>query len=195
MTTIATKTGMALDEFLRLQEEQPFELINGKCLPLLPTVAGHSDTRHRLFGLLFVLLSANPIGTVLMETTFILPDRNDSNWLEGSRTPDLMFYAADRLAAYESQQPPGWEDRPYALVPDLVVEIVSPNDSYSKVDEKVDAYLADGVRLIWVLDPQRRKATVHAPDLERPIPLKVGAALDGGDVLPRFNVPVSLIFG
>ncbi len=194
MTTFTTKTGMALDDFLRLQDEQPFELINGERIPKLPNVAGHSDANHRLFGLLFVFLNANPLGTVLMETTFILPDHDDSNWVEGSRIPDLMFYSADRLAAYKAQTP-DWKDRPYALVPDLVVEIVSPNDSYSKVDEKVDAYLADGVRLIWVLDPQRRKATIHAPDLELPIPLKLGATLDGGDVLPGFSVPLATVFG
>jgi Uma2 family endonuclease len=40
---------------------------------------------------------------------------------------------------------------------------------FSDVDEKVDAYLSDGVRLIWVIDPQRKKLIAHAPDFEQPV--------------------------
>jgi Uma2 family endonuclease len=36
------------------------------------------------------------------------------------------------------------------------------------MDEKIDAYLLDGVRLLWVIDPQRRKTVIYAPDMEQP---------------------------
>jgi hypothetical protein len=71
---------------------------------------------------------------------------------------------------------------------------VSANDKYSEVDEKVDLYLKDGVRLISVLDPQRRKAIVYAPELEQPTHLKESAVLDGADIIPGFKITLSKLF-
>ena len=188
-----TRVGMPLDEFLELSHEQPFDLINGERIPLMSGVAVHGETIRALFLAIWLYISTKLLGDVITETTFILPDTYDSNWVEGSRTPDVMYYAAGRLQAYKAQTP-DWQARPYALVPDFVAEVVSPNDKFSELDKKIDAYLADGVRLIWVIDPQRRKAVVYAPDLEQPIHLAGDAVLDGGDVIPGFQVPLSKLF-
>jgi Uma2 family endonuclease len=79
-------------------------------------------------------------------------------------------------------------------VPYLVAEVVSPTDKFSELDEKIDAYLADGVRLIWVIDPQRRKAIVYRPDAEQPTHLSGAGVLDGSDVLPGFQIALSALF-
>ncbi len=190
---VQTRVGMPLDEFIRLGNEQPFELINGERRRKLPNVAGHSEVIHTLLWGVKANVTTTGSGSVFGETTFILPDAYDSNWVQGSRTPDVMYYQADRLAAYKAVTP-DWRGRPYALVPDFVAEVVSPTDVYSEVDEKVDLYLADGVRLVWVLDPQRRKAIVYAPDLEQPIHLAGDAVLDAGDVIPGFRVSLKELF-
>lgn len=64
-----------------------------------------------------------------------------------------MFFEKNRLAAYK-EQTPDREEKPFVLVPDLAIEIVSKNDRYSDINDKVMLYLADGVRLVWVIDPQ-----------------------------------------
>jgi Uma2 family endonuclease len=188
-----TKVGMPLDEFLEIGNTQPFELINGQRKPKLPTVFGHSEVIRIMFLALYMHVVSRLAGEVFTETTFILPDRSDANWVEGSRIPDVMFYSGNRIATYKTEHA-DHRSRPLALVPDLVVEVVSPTDKYSDIDEKVDAYLLDGVRLIWVLDPQRRKAAVHAPDQEQPIHLAGDAVLDGGDVLPGFQIALTKLF-
>lgn len=193
MTLLQTKIGMSLDEFMEAVEAQPFELINGERRIKLPTVFGHSKVIRILFRLLDAFLLRTLLGDVFTETTFIMPDKVDANWVEGSRIPDLMVFTGNRIAEYESQNPYG-DSRPLALVPDLVIEVVSPNDKVSELDEKIDAYLLDGVRLIWVVDPQRRKATVYAPDMEQPLHLNVNGVLDGGDVLPGFQLMLANIF-
>jgi Uma2 family endonuclease len=104
-----------------------------------------------------------------------------------------MYFAGDRLTTYRASTT-DWRERPYPLVPDLAAEIVSPNDKVSQLDAKIDKYLADGVRLIWVIDPQRHKAVVYAPDLEQPIHLAGDQFLEGGDVIPGFQVPLSTLF-
>jgi Uma2 family endonuclease len=187
------KIGMPLDEFLEQNYEQPFELINGERRPVLPNVAGHSDLIRRLFLMLYHFLSTKLLGEVYSETTFVLSDADDSNWVIGSRIPDLMVYMGNRLPEYQAAVP-DWRTRPFALVPDFVIEVVSPNDKFSDLDAKIDAYLADGVRLIWVIDPQRRKAIVHAPDMEQPRHLAGDAVLDGEEVVPGFQVVLSELF-
>ncbi len=193
MTLLQTKIGMPLDEFMEAVEAQPFELINGKLIRKLPHVFGHSEVIRLLFLLLYQFTQLRKEGQVYTETTFVLPDRSDSTWVVGSRILDLMFFSGNRIADYEDQNP-DHNTRPLALVPDLVIEVVSPNDKVSELDEKIDAYLLDGVRLIWVVDPQRRKATVYAPDMEQPLHLNVNGVLDGGDVLPDFTLPLMSIF-
>lgn len=194
MTLLQTKIGMSLNEFMEAVEAQPFELINGERRIQLPNVFGHSKVIRLLFLLLYQFTQIRKEGEVYTETTFVLPDRNDSTWVVGSRIPDLMFFSGSRIADYESQNP-DHNTRPLALVPDLVIEVVSPNDKVSELDEKIDAYLSDGVRLIWVVDPQRRKATVYAPDMEQPLHLNVNGVLDGEDVLPGFSVKLMDVVG
>jgi len=189
-----TKVGMLLAEFLRLNaEEGEFELIDGERIPRVPTVSGHSYSIRAIFRPLDQFTLANGIGEVFFETTFILPDAYDSDWVTGSRRPDVMFIPAAPLAEFRAKWA-NWYERPYPIVPPLVVEVISPTDKYSDVDAKVDLYRADGVRLIWVVDPQRRKVAVYTPESEAPVIYRPGSVLSGGDVLPGFTLAVEDIF-
>jgi Uma2 family endonuclease len=192
MTTVI-RIGMPLADFIEQTNEQVFEIINGERIPKLPTVGGHNYILNLLYQLLFVHLMATNAGNVFSEGTYVLPDKYDSNWVTGSRTPDILFYAAERWAAY-IQANPDWREKPYLLVPDFVVEIVSPTDTFSKLDEKIDAYLLDGVRAIWIIDPQRKKAFVYTPDAKAPVILSGDSVLDGEDVIPGFQVVLSKLF-
>jgi Uma2 family endonuclease len=193
--TIQTKivTGMSLEDFLESSSLHPFELINGKQKLLMPTISIHSEIIRILFLALYLYAVETAAGEVFNETTFILPDPHNRNWVQGSRTPDVMLYSGTRLADYKAETP-DWRKRPYALVPDLAIEVVSPTDRYSDIDEKIDVYLQDGVRLIWVIDPERRKVTIHAPDLENPLVLRGDANLTGGDLLPGFQIALATLF-
>ena len=53
----------------------------------------------------------------------------------------------------------------------------------------------DAVRLIWAVNPERRKATVYTPDMEQPLHLGIDGVLDGGDVLPGFRVKLVEVVG
>jgi Uma2 family endonuclease len=78
-------------------------------------------------------------------------------------------------------------------VPLLAVEILSPNDVLEDVDDKIDAYLAAGVPLVWVVSPRRRTVTVHAPG-DEPVLLDVRQELSAEPHLPGFRVPVRRLF-
>jgi Uma2 family endonuclease len=110
--------------------------------------------------------------------------------VRGSRIPDILFYTQERLDAYYADNS-DWQQRPYTLVPDLVVEVVSPNDKYSELNLKLDKYREDGVRIIWVIDPQQRKALVYPQDIAHSLEVLEDSTLSGGDVLPGFSVKLA----
>jgi Uma2 family endonuclease len=85
-------------------------------------------------------------------------------------------------------------DKPLVLVPDLAVEVISPKDSYSKVNEKIETYLSDGVRLLWIVDPQRKTIAIYEGS-DTPKTLREGDTLSGGHVLPEFTLSVNEVFG
>ncbi|MBI3466935.1 MAG: Uma2 family endonuclease [Planctomycetes bacterium] len=104
------------------------------------------------------------------------------------RRADVSFIATGRLP---NDEPP---DGHILIAPDLAVEVVSPNDLAYEIDEKVEEFLAAGVRLVWVVNPATRTVRVHRPD--RPgITLRAEDELTGDDVLPGFRCRVQDLFG
>ena len=78
-------------------------------------------------------------------------------------------------------------------MPDLAVEIKSPDDSVRQLREKAAYYLANGARLVWLIYPQQRMIEVYDPDADVEI-LVEGDLLTGKEVLPDFNLPVAEVF-
>ncbi len=101
------------------------------------------------------------------------------------RKPDASFIRADRMA----MPPEGF----ITVVPDLVVEVVSPNDVYYEVEAKVDEYLHAGVRLVWVINPPNMTVRIFEQEA---VVRQLGPAdeLTGGDVLPGFTCRVRSLF-
>jgi Uma2 family endonuclease len=77
-------------------------------------------------------------------------------------------------------------------MPDLCIEIQSPNDTPLSMREKALYYLKNGSRMVWLLFTRRRQVEVHTPD-DIQI-LSIDDTLDGGDVLPGFTLAVKDIF-
>jgi Uma2 family endonuclease len=80
-----------------------------------------------------------------------------------------------------------------AGAPDLVVEVVSPSDSFVDVEAKVARWLAGGCRMVVVVNPSRRAATVYRSRDDIAL-LTEGDVLDGGDVVPGWTLPLRELF-
>ncbi len=188
-----TRIGMPMEEFIRLYDtEGPFELIDGERIPKMPNVAGHGETVELLYQMIYGLR----VGKIIREMPFVLS--YTSNWVTGSRVPDLMYYTAERINAYKEAHS-DWKDKPYILVPDLVIEVVSPTDNLTELGEKVKMYLLDGVRAVWVVNPQKRQVSIHTLNSRDPFSkvetdLKESDMLNGGDIIPGFEIVVAKIF-
>ncbi|MHC5540767.1 Uma2 family endonuclease [Singulisphaera rosea] len=104
------------------------------------------------------------------------------------RRADVSFVRLDRLP--EAQLSEGY----LHLAPDLAAEVVSPNDLLYEVDRKIDDYLAAGVRLIWVVNPEQRTVRVQRNGNALLSLLRENDELDGEDVLPGFRCRVGDLF-
>lgn len=103
------------------------------------------------------------------------------------REPDLAFISVERLPL--DAPVPGYAE----VVPDLVVEIVSPSDRPIPVFDKAQMWLRYGVRLVWITDPEAR-TILALPQSGPPRTFTEDDTLDGGNVLPGFTCPVRDIF-
>jgi Uma2 family endonuclease len=101
------------------------------------------------------------------------------------RGPDVAFWSILR----QPEVPEGY----FEIPPDLAVEVLSPDDRRSKVRDKIREYLANGVTLVWLVDPESRAVTVYARTL-RGMELDTTDTLDGGDVFPGFSCQVADLF-
>jgi Uma2 family endonuclease len=195
MIETPTRIGMYLDEFIhKFDQDGPFELIDGEIVPKMPNVFGHTTVANRLSLFINMFTVPQKLGEAYIEGTVILPDALDRNWVKGSRIPDVLYVSQQRLTDYKAANP-DWETRPLALIPDLVIEVVSPSDTYTEINKRVKRYLDDGVLMMWVFDPQGRTVVVHLPNTDQQTVLSGEAVLTGGAVIPGFEVSLKEIFG
>jgi Uma2 family endonuclease len=103
------------------------------------------------------------------------------------RGADVCFYSYERVP--KGPLPPGYLD----VVPDLIFEVLSPEDRWPRVLGKVAEYLNAGVRVVVVLDPERRTLYLFEGDEPTRI-LTDQDELTLPSVLGEFRVPVSRFF-
>jgi Uma2 family endonuclease len=99
--------------------------------------------------------------------------------------PDVSFYSIAR----HPKRPEGY----FEIPPDLVVEVLSPDDRRKNVREKIKDYVKSGVKLVWLVDPEVKTVTVYAGSL-RGTELDEIETITGGDVLPEFACKVAEFF-
>jgi len=160
-----------------------YELVRGELRKMAPAGFEHGTNAENIVATLLPYVRANGLGRVpLAEPGFLLATNPDQ-----VRTPDVAFVRQERVEATGIVL--GYWPGP----PDLAVEVISPNDRYTEVAEKVEDWLNAGTRMVVVVDSRRRVAVVHMPGRE-PVTLTEQDALDGGDVVPGWSMPVADIF-
>jgi Uma2 family endonuclease len=174
---------LTADDLLEMPEDDfRYELLDGVLVKMSPPGAMHGSVGGNAYDALRAYVREHPIGRVFDEVGVILrrnPDR--------VRAPDICFVATERLPA--GGIPRGY----FEVVPDLVIEVLSPTDRRREIEDKIQEWLEAGARIVWLLDPDRRTATVHEPG-RAPRMLTEAKALTAEPVLPGFSVPVGELF-
>ena len=164
------------DELLRLNlPGKRTELVQGRLVVREPAGYHHGTVAADLAFRLTSHVVAHDLGRILAaETGFTLARSPDT-----VRAPDIAFIAKERIP---SPPPAGFAE----LAPDLVVEVLSPDDRPGQILAKVADWLQAGTLLVWVIDPARRLARVYRGDGSESS-LGPDDALDGEDVVPGFR--------
>jgi Uma2 family endonuclease len=175
---------MTADELLRLPDDGcRYELVRGELRTMSPAGFEHSDVALEIGASLRTYVHTRRLGRVVgSDAGFRLSSHPDT-----VRSPDAAFVRAERLR--EIGRPRGY----WPGAPDLVVEVVSPNDLYTEVADKVAEWLEYGARLVFVVNPRRRDVAVHRPGQPVRI-LTEDDTLDGEDVVPGWALPVRALF-
>lgn len=125
----------------------------------------------------------NDLGVVFAaETGFKIASNPDT-----VRAPDVAFVSRERVS--EVGEVEGFWPGP----PDLAVEVVSPNDLYTEVEEKVGDWLEAGAGMVVVVNPRNKTVAVRRSVSEITI-LEEGDTLDGAEVVPGWSLPLSEVF-
>lgn len=170
------------DELITMGDIGSCELIKGRIVPMSPTGDEHGSYEGNFYYALRSFADSHKLGKVRVGEVGIYTRRNPDT----VRGADVVFISNER---YAQKKTPGYLD----IAPDLVVEVLSLNDSWIVVTQKLREYFAIGVRLVWVADPQTRSVYAYRAfnDMRE---FTESDDLPGDDVLPGFSVKVAQLF-
>ena len=167
------------EELLKLPENagRLLELIDGEIVEKMPTEE-HGSIALNIGAELRAYLRTIRRGIAGTEVRY-QTGKDERN----SRLPDISISVANR---------PLVKDGAVIGMPDLAVEIKSPDDSLKEMREKAEYYLANGTQIVWLVYPHQRCVEVYTLDTIEL--LCADDLLTGGDLLPDFSLSVAEIF-
>jgi len=170
------------EELSRMPDLGPCELVEGRIVPIPPTNYTQGEIETAVSTALKAYARETGRGRVMGgEVGIFIRHAPDT-----VRAADVLFISHER---YARRQSGSYLDVP----PELVVEIFSPDDSWSEVMEKLNDYFSAGVDVVWVLDPRRREVFSYRSltEVQR---FGEGQVLTEEEILPGFALPVSELF-
>jgi len=139
---MGTAAGVSLDEYLRTSYDPDCEYVDGEVVERNLGERDHSKLQGALTSWFFVRRKELDIHPYPEQRIRIAPRRY--------RIPDVCVVWG-----------PEPEEQVFTSPPLICVEILSPEDRAGKMQEKIDDYLGFGIRYVWVINPQTRKAEIH----------------------------------
>lgn len=176
---------LTAEEFLHMPKEGTWrcELVEGVLIKMSPAGFEHGDIAVNVAAMLWQHVKTHKLGKVLAaETGFKLANDPDT-----VLAPDAAFIRQEEFDRI------GMTKKFWPGPPDLAAEVMSPDDTVRKTDEKAKSWLSHGARMVWVVNPKRRTVSVYRPGAETLV-LAEGDVLDGQDVVPGFQCRVDEIF-
>ncbi len=166
-----------------IHNDELYEVVNGQHIEVSAMGAQEGVIANNLYGYFWQHEHNRRSGWAVTEILFRL---SESPRLE--RRPDVAFVPFDRWPHPQVPQTESW-----AVVPSLAVEVVSRTNTVDEIQGKIHEYFAHGTAAVWVVHPRQRELHVYS-NLKTIRVLDDHDTLDGGNVLPGFQLPVAKIF-
>jgi len=174
-------TGEIFDQFLAIHRDGLYELIHGEIVEKAPTQE-HARIAGIILGELYLYLKQHPeIKAHLGPEVRYRPEGD----LYNDRLPDVSVQLSDQPPVRRGAVPG---------MPNLAVEIKSPDDTFMSMRDKAAYYVQHGCHMVWLIYPEKRIVEVYQPGKDLDL-LVAGDMLSGGEILPGFTLAVEAVFG
>jgi Uma2 family endonuclease len=171
------------NDFFQFHQNDNLELVRGRIEELSMPQGFHGSICARLVIAIGIYLNDRDIGQVISNDSFIRFQR-DPDTVYG---PDMAFFSYDRIP--KDAFPIGLLE----VIPELVVDVCSPSDSWAKLMDKVDDYLKAGVTVAIVVNPEKKAVHVYrANAVEQRF--NIDDEITIPEVLPGFTMQVTKLF-
>lgn len=180
MATVAAAP-MTAAEFAAVDIDVPVELVRGEIVEMPRPGSWHGIVCANVSYLLNRWADETGSCCVLSNDSGVITERDPDT----VRGPDACYIRSDRL---RGGIPQGF----LPVAPDLVVEVLSPNDRWQDVIAKIDEYFSAGSQEVWIVDPDLRQVQQH-----RTVPPPVtcrGAEMVTTPLLPGLQVSADAFF-
>jgi len=173
---------MTVEQFERLPEQAGvrYELDHGELLEVSGPNYQHNRVRDKVITALNNFIDAAKIGEAVAEQEFRIAQ-------DTVRRPDVAFLRSGVAGRIDKSK------SVVDCVPDLVIEIVSPNDTAEQLMHRVNQFLAAGCQCVWIVYPAEKKVHAYGPNDDVRI-FNESKTLEAPALLPGFALPVSRIF-
>lgn len=176
------------NQFYQLCQDNPdikFERNQWGELIIMPPTGGETGNRNSEMNAEFVIWNRQTkLGKVFDSSTcFKLPNNSE-------RSPDVSWIQIDRWNSLSQEQ----QEKFPPIAPDFVLELMSPSDRLKDTQEKMQEYMAAGVKLGWLLNRKTRRVEIYRQGKEVEV-LDSPKSLSGEDVLPGFVLDLSIAWG
>ena len=171
------------DELFEMGDIGPCDLVDGRIVPMTRTGAEHGAIESQLTTDLAIFVRQRGGGWVLCGEVGVYTKRN----------PDTVR-GADIVVVSKARLPHRPGKRFLEVAPELVVEIMSPDDRWEDVRQKISEYFSIGVERVWIVEPGNRTVVVFTSSTESR-QLGVNDDLEGEGPLHGFSIRVGQLFG
>lgn len=178
---VIEKQHMNLNDLLALGEDSRIEIVNWELIEMPAAGGVHQIIAMNIIRLIDAYVQKHDIGVVMPDQMTYLMNSPTSG-LKDSFVPDVSYFSHDSV-------PENWDTyKPHPGAPDLAVEIVSPGDDIGIVHAKVNTYLEQGTKQIWLVLPKQKEIHQYIHDKPNVINKYKGSnTLDAGALFPDID--------
>lgn len=169
-----TKVLITAEQLPEIARGRRVELVRGEVVEMAPVGLDHIRIVGLLISWIVPFVRERKLGVAGPELGCVLARNPDL-----VRAPDIAFVSKARWSGKAGE-------KFLEGAADLAVEVVSPSDKASEMQQKIDEYLAAGTRLVWLVDPQSRTVTAYHPSGDAHL-YRGNQEVPGENVLPGFS--------
>jgi len=181
MPTASPSKLLTAEEYFRLpQPDVPTELVRGEIVEMNQPGFQHGIVCGLVYSAVREFVKKHSLGRATTNDAGVITERGPDT----VRGPDVAYYSYHRVP--KGERPKGYAEQP----PEIAFEVLSPDDRWKDVVAKVAEYLAAGVNVVVVVDPNEENAHIHSADRPGKI-LQPDDRLEFPDILPGFSVTIA----